>query len=81
VVNFTFSNPPRANVTNMFGKWLNGVKKAKLCIHIDTYALIWALWNYRNDMVFNKAETAHLYRLYVCTTGGAKAKQKLAVAP
>jgi hypothetical protein len=27
VVHFTFDIPPSANVTNMFGNWLNGVEK------------------------------------------------------
>jgi hypothetical protein len=38
----------------MFRNWLNGVKKqTKVQIHIGVCALVWALWNCRNDMVFN----------------------------
>jgi hypothetical protein len=37
VVHFTFDIPPPANVTNMFGNWLNGVQKqikAQICVGV-----------------------------------------------
>jgi hypothetical protein len=55
VVHFTFDNPPRANVMNMFGNWLNGVKKqTKARIRVGVCALVWAIWTCQNDLVFNK---------------------------
>jgi hypothetical protein len=64
VVHFTFDIPPPANVTNMFGNWLNGVEKhTKARIRLGVCALVWALWNCRNDMVFNKIGTAHFLQV------------------
>jgi hypothetical protein len=55
VVISTFNIVPLANVMNMFGNRLNGVDKiTKAQIRVGTCALVWALWNYRNDIVFNK---------------------------
>ena len=48
----------------MFGSWLAGVdKKTKSRILIGVCAFIWALWNCRNDMVFNKVENAHFLQV------------------
>ena len=55
VVHFTYDIPPPANVTNMFGNWLNGIdKKTKGRIRVGVCALVWAIWNCRNDVVFNR---------------------------
>jgi len=60
VIHFTFNIPPPANVTNMFGNWLNGVdKKNKAYVRVGICALVWAIWNCRNDLVFNKNQNAH----------------------
>jgi hypothetical protein len=51
----TYNIPPPANITNMFGRWLNGVRKDdKLKIRIGVSALCWAIWRTRNDIIFNK---------------------------
>ena len=48
----------------MFGNWLNGIDKAtKTCIRVGVCALVWAIWNCRNDMVFNKGINAHLLQV------------------
>ena len=55
VVQFTFNIIPPANVTNMFGNWLNGIdRRVKARIRVGVCAIIWAIWNCRNDLVFNK---------------------------
>jgi hypothetical protein len=42
----------------MFGNWLNRIdKKTKvlICIGIGVCALLWAIWNYRKNIIFNGA--------------------------
>jgi hypothetical protein len=57
VVHFTYNIPPPINVTNIFGNWLNGiVKKTKARIRVGVCALVWAIWNCRNDVVFNRVQ-------------------------
>jgi hypothetical protein len=37
----------------MFGKWLNGIdKSSKARIRIGVCAIVWAIWNCRNDIIF-----------------------------
>jgi hypothetical protein len=55
VVHFTFSIPPPSNITNLFGNWLNGIdKKTKERIRVGVCALVWTIWNCRNEVVFNR---------------------------
>ena len=55
VVYFTFNISAPVNVTNMFGNWFNVVpKKIKAHIRIGVCAVLWAIWNYCNDVIFNK---------------------------
>ena len=64
IVNFAFDLPPPANVTNMFGNWLNGVdKKSKARIRIGVSALCWSIWRCRNDIIFNKNKTFNLLQV------------------
>jgi hypothetical protein len=63
-IQFTFNIPPPANVTNMFGNWLNGVdKRSKEQIRTGICALMWAIWNCRNDIVFNKSTNSHFLQV------------------
>jgi len=44
----------------MFGTWLsnqNQNKKIRDLIWVGVAALLWAIWRYRNDYVFNKMKT------------------------
>ena len=55
IIYMTFNMPAPANVTNLFGNWLNGVaKKDKGHIRVGVCALLWAIWNVCNDFIFNK---------------------------
>jgi hypothetical protein len=48
----------------MFENWLNGIDKAskeQICTVI--YVLMWAIWNCRNDIVFNKSTDAHFLQV------------------
>ena len=58
LINFTFSITPPTSVNNLFGNWLVGVDKdTKAYICIGVCAFLWAMWNCRNDVVFNGART------------------------
>jgi hypothetical protein len=53
----------------MSGNWLNGVEKhTKARIRLGVYALVWALWNCRNDMVFDKIGTTQFLQVIHMTT-------------
>jgi hypothetical protein len=42
------------NITNLFGNWLNIIdNKTKKQIRIGVCALVWIIWNCRNEVLFN----------------------------
>jgi hypothetical protein len=44
-----------ANITYMFGNWLNGIDKdTKARIRMGVSAVCWAIWNCQNNIIFNK---------------------------
>jgi hypothetical protein len=50
-----FGLAPPKNVTNLFGNWLKGIPKNDLIqVRVWVSAIMWAIWNTRNDWVFNK---------------------------
>jgi hypothetical protein len=52
VVHFTYNIPHPYNITYLSENWLNGIdKKTKARIHLGVCVLVWAIWNYRNDVV------------------------------
>jgi hypothetical protein len=54
-----FNIIPPTNITNLFGNWLAGVaKKDKAQIRVGVCALLWAIWNIRNDYIFNNAKSS-----------------------
>jgi hypothetical protein len=55
IIFMTFSLSPPTNVNNLFGNWLSGIAKIDLVqIRVGVCAIIWAIWNVRNDIIFNK---------------------------
>ena len=57
VIQFTFNIKPPTTVSNMFSTWLDGIDKiTKARIRIGMCAILWAIWNCRNDIVFNKQQ-------------------------
>jgi hypothetical protein len=55
VVHFTFNIPPPTNVNNLFRNWLNGIdKQTKARIRVGVCALVWEIWNCRNNVVVNR---------------------------
>ena len=64
LIHFTFNILPTTSITNMFGNWLSGVDKTtKARIRIGVSAFMWAIWNCRNDVVFNKVRDAHFLQV------------------
>jgi hypothetical protein len=60
VVRFTSNIQSHASVTNMFGIWLNGIEPInKARIRVGVCALVWAIWNFRNNVVFNKTSLSN----------------------
>jgi len=48
----------------MFGNWLNGIdKKTKARICIGVCAIVWAIWNCQNDVVFNRVATPNFLQV------------------
>jgi hypothetical protein len=64
VVQFTFNIEPPTSVTNMFGNWLNGIgRRVKARIRVGVCAIVWAIWNCRNDVVFNKTSSPNFMQV------------------
>jgi hypothetical protein len=70
----TFGLPPPKSVANLFGNWLlNLNKKDVKLIRIGVCAIVWALWNARNDHVFNKPKASSFLQVipmatnWICT--------------
>jgi hypothetical protein len=64
VIEFTFNLSPPTKITNLFGNWLSAiVKEDRARIRVGVCALLWTVWNCRNDLVFNKTSHAIFYRL------------------
>ena len=64
IVQYALNIIPPSNVSNMFGNWLHGVeKKTKAQIRVGTCALVWSLWNYRNDIIFNKRANTNFFQV------------------
>lgn len=82
-VHVAFNLRPPTSMANMFGNSLGGVHpKLKAHIRVVVCALVWAIWNCRNDLVFNgskfpKKIAGHLqscqfnpYLVYPASCGG-----------
>jgi hypothetical protein len=69
IIHFTFNIKPPSSVGNLFGSWLNGVdKRSKELIRVGTAAVLWAIWNCRNDIIFNKTTPFHYLQVINKTT-------------
>ena len=59
LIHLFFSISPPTSVANLFGHWLNGVDKmtkSRICV---IFSFLCAVWNCRNEVVFNKTRDAH----------------------
>ena len=64
LIHFTFNISPPLNIKNMFGNWLNGIdKNTKACIRIGVAAFLWAIWNCRNYVIFNRWNVSHFLQV------------------
>ena len=53
-IHIAFNINPPVDIASLFGMWLAGVDQITAArIRIGICALIWAIWNCRNDMIFN----------------------------
>jgi hypothetical protein len=59
---------PPCSVANIFGNWLHGIdNRFRTHIRVGALAIIWSLWLYRNDKVFNDKVSSPLQVIYRCT--------------
>ena len=69
IVHMTFSIAPPTSIPNLFGNWLHGVsKKDKAQIRVGACALLWAIWNKRNDNIFNKPNASSFMQVIAMAT-------------
>ena len=57
-IHIAFKINPPVDIESLFGTWLTGVEHTTAArIRIGICALLWAIWNCRNDMIFNRQHT------------------------
>lgn len=63
-IHVSYNLPSPTSITNMFGNWLAGIHpklKAQICVGVCS--LVWAIWNCRNDCVFNRTKLPHFLQV------------------
>ena len=57
-IHIAFNISPPVHIASLFGTWLAGMEQiTTVRIWIGICALLWAIWNCRNDMIFNRQQT------------------------
>jgi hypothetical protein len=65
----TFGLATSKNITNLFGNWLKGIPKKELIqVRVGACAVIWAIWNTINDIVFNKLKKNSFLQVILMAT-------------
>ena len=69
IVHMAFNISTPTSINNMFGNWLLGVpRNEKVQIRVGVCALLWAIWNIRNDYIFNRAKTTSFMQVIPLAT-------------
>jgi hypothetical protein len=71
-VHIAFNITPPNTINTLFGTWLDGIdSETARHIRVGVCALLWAVWNCRNDLVFNRTTNIHFLQVifrYVVAT-------------
>ena len=68
-VQIAFNINPPASIHNLFGTWLHGIDPiVAKHIRVGVCALLWAIWNCRNDLVFNNTANINFLQVIFRTT-------------
>ena len=63
-VQIAFNITPPNSVGTLFGTWLDGIESdTARHIRVGVCALLWAIWNCRNDLAFNRITTIHFLQV------------------
>jgi hypothetical protein len=69
IIHLTFNISPPMDITNLFGNWLAGIpKKFKTQIRVGACAILWTIWNTRNDIIFNNAKNCSFMQVIKMAT-------------
>ena len=64
MVHIAFNISPLSSVSMLFGTWLNGIEfELARDIRVGLCALLWAFWNCRNYLVFNRTTNIHFLQV------------------
>ena len=63
-VHIAFNITPPNSINTLFGTWLDGIDVVTTRhIRVGVCALLWAIWNCRNDLVFNRTTNIHFLQV------------------
>ena len=63
-VQIAFNITPPNSVSTLFGTWFVGIESATARhIRVGICALLWAIWNCRNDLAFNTTTSIHFLQV------------------
>ena len=72
-VHVAYNLPPPTSIPNLFGNWLVGINKIlKGHIRVGVCALLWAIWNCRNDRVFNRSRSINFLQVIFRATASIR---------
>ena len=72
-VQISFNITPPSSVGSLFGTWLDGIESdTARHIRVGVCALLWAIWNCRNDLAFNRITTIHISQVVITSRKGDK---------
>ena len=64
-VHIAFNISPPNSVSTLFGTWFVGIEsEITRHIRVGVCALLWAIWNRRNDLAFNRTTNIHFFAGY-----------------